>query len=106
MLRIVETQGCFPIRAEVVQPVRVMVQVAPDTARQLRGQVSESPAARQLLGQVARLGIALRLLRARRGDSPLAGGFTVEVADRSTAERVIRALRRCDAVEAAYYAPP
>jgi hypothetical protein len=71
----------------------------------LRRHSHTSPASAELVGRAQRLGVTLRPLRVRSENSPLASGFTVDVPDRATAERVIAELRDCDAVEAAYFVP-
>lgn len=85
--------------------MRVMLQLQQDEARMLRRHLFTSPASAELVEKAQRLGVTLRPLRARSENSPLASGFTVEVPDRATAERVIAELRDCDAVEAAYFVP-
>lgn len=71
----------------------------------LRRHSYTSPASAELVYKAQRLGVTLRPLRIRSENSPLASGFTVDVPDRATAERVIAELRGCDAVEAAYFVP-
>lgn len=85
--------------------MQVMLQVQQEAARMLRRHLSASPASAELVNKAQMLGVTLRPLRARSEDSPLASGFTVEVPDMATAERVIKELRDCDAVEAAYFVP-
>lgn len=71
----------------------------------LRRHLLTSPASAELVNKAQRLGLTLRPLRVRSENSILASGFTVEVPDRATAERVIQELRDCDAVESAYFVP-
>lgn len=85
--------------------MQVMLQVRRDAAQMLRRRVFDYPGSADLVRRARRLGVTLRPLRARNEDSPLASGFSVEVPDRATAERVIAELRGCDAVEAAYFVP-
>lgn len=85
--------------------MRVMVQLRREEARLLRRNQSASAASVELANKARELGVILRPLRVPSEDSPLASGFTVEVPDRAAAERVIKELRDCEAVEAAYFVP-
>jgi hypothetical protein len=85
--------------------MQVMLQLQRDAARMLRHHIHNSAASAELVNKAHTLGVTLRPLRARSEDSPAASGFTVEVPDRVTADRVIRELRDCDGVEAAYFVP-
>lgn len=85
--------------------MQVMLQLQPDAAWSLRRRLPASPASAEFLNRARELGITLRPLRAPSEHSVLAAGFTVEVPDRATAERVIQELRSCDVVEAAYFVP-
>jgi hypothetical protein len=85
--------------------MQVMLHVQQEAARMLRRHLFTSPASAELVNKAQELGVTLRPLRVRSEDSPLASGFTVEVPDRATAQRVIEELRDCDAVEAAYFVP-
>lgn len=86
--------------------MQVMLQLQPATAVMLRRRLPASEAADELLRKAQKLGVVLRSLRAPSMGSALASGFTVEVPDRATADRVIQELQDCDAVEAAYLVPP
>lgn len=85
--------------------MQVMLHLQPDTARMLRRRLSASAASTELLNKAQKLGITLRPLRAPSDSSALVSGFTVDVPDRATAERVINELQGCNAVEAAYFVP-
>ena len=85
--------------------MQVRLQVQQEAARMLRRHLFTSPASAELVNKAQQLGVTLQPLRVRSETSPLASGFTVEVPDRATAERVIEGLRDCDAVEAAYFVP-
>ena len=85
--------------------MQVMLHLQQDAARMLRQHLFTSPSSAELIKKAQKLGVTLRPLRTRSENSPLASGFTVEVPDRETAERVIEELRDCDAVEAAYFVP-
>ena len=86
--------------------MQVMLQIQPAAAMTLRQGLGSSAAAAELLQKAKKLGIVLRSFRVPSMSSALASGFTVEVPDRATADRVIQELRDCDAVEAAYLVPP
>lgn len=85
--------------------MQVMLQVQSDAAQRLRHRLSASVASQELLSRTQQLGVTLRPLRVPAKGSALSSGFTVEVPDRDTAERVIQALKECEAVEAAYFVP-
>ena len=85
--------------------MQVMLHLQPDTARMLRRHLSASAASTELLNRVQQLGVTLRPLRVSSESSALISGFTIEVPDRDTAERIIMELRDCNAVEAAYFVP-
>jgi hypothetical protein len=85
--------------------MQLMLHVRPDAARMLRRHRPDSVGSLDLLSRARKLGVTLRPLRTRSEDSVLASGFTVEVPDRATAERVAEELRDCDVVESAYFVP-
>lgn len=85
--------------------MQLMLHVQPDAARMLRHHRAESSACADLLRKARKLGVTLRPLRTGSEDSALASGFTVEVPDMDTAERIAEELRDCDVVESAYFVP-
>lgn len=73
---------------------------------ELTGSAVPSRDVEQLLSRARELGVNLRPMHPGVPDPSLARAFTVEVADRETADRVASALRESPAVDAAYVKPP
>jgi|GEM_PF-3318040 len=84
----------------------VTVQVKPDVARVLQNQSEPTPVSEELLAVLEELDIILVPIHPDTEDPLLIIFFTVEVADSSTAEKVINRLLESEAVEAAYLKPP
>lgn len=74
------------------------------TTRDIRP--SPSPVANEVAQAAKELGVELEPMHPGVEDSSLAQFYTVEVPDTATAEKVIKRLRSCAAVEAAYLKPP
>lgn len=70
------------------------------------GQRDHSPVADEVAQAAYELGVELKPMHPGVDDPGLAQLYTVEVPDTATAETVIKRLRRCAAVEAAYLKPP
>jgi hypothetical protein len=85
--------------------MRVTVQVAPALARKLRQGRKLGTACSQLRGVLNNLSVQLVPLHPGMEDETLGSYFAVEVPDFRTAETVVRSLRPCPGVRAAYVKP-
>ena len=85
--------------------MRVTVQVAPDLARELHQGHELGKACSELNGVLNNLSIKLVPLHPDIDDEALGSYFAVEVPDSETAKSVVRYLRPCRGVRAAYIKP-
>lgn len=83
----------------------VTIQLRQDVAIALQQRQLNTPAAQELLKTAQELGVVLKPMHPGARDSYLAPYFTAEVPNSATAERVIKHLQNCEAVEAAYVKP-
>lgn len=85
--------------------MQITVHVRQD-ARKTPGQRSPSPITDEVAQAANELGVDLKPMYPGIDDPSLAQLYTVEVPDMATAVRVIKRLRSCNSVEAAYLKPP
>ncbi len=85
--------------------MQVTVQVAPEVARGLRGGRSSGALFPQIEGMLEHFSITLEPLHRDLDDDTLTSYFVVEVPDYQTAQAVIRGLRSCQGIRAAYLKP-
>lgn len=85
--------------------MEVVVQLSPGAVARLAREAGAGTGAEQSLPGLEDLGLLLEPMHPGESDPALAAYFTVEVPDAAAANRAIEALRRSDAVEAAYVKP-
>ena len=85
--------------------MRVTVQVAPDIARKLNRGGSLEKACSELNGVLNNFSVKLVPLHPGIDDEALGSYFAVEVPDSETAKTVVRYLRPCRGIRAAYIKP-
>ncbi len=91
--------------AQRSKTVQVTVLVRPNATSTSHQHQPTEGATEELVRITEELGVRLEPMHPAVRDPRLALYFTVEVPDRSTAERVIQQLQRSSAVEAAYLKP-
>jgi hypothetical protein len=85
--------------------MRITVQVAPDIARKLNRGGSLGKACSELNGVLNNFSVKLVPLHPGINDEALGSYFAVEVPDSETAKTVVRYLRPCRGIRAAYIKP-
>jgi len=85
--------------------MRVTVQLAPDLARKLQQGSGRGKACAELNGVLKNLSVKLVPLHPGIDDEALGSYFAVEVPDSETAQNVVRNLRPCRGIRAAYIKP-
>lgn len=85
--------------------MEIVVQLSQGAAAELARETEASAGAEQSVPGLEDLGLSLEPMHPGESDPALASYFTVEVPDADAADRALGALRRSDAVEAAYVKP-
>ena len=84
--------------------IQVIVQVSSDVAHELH--IGESNTSEELRKMAKKLDISLKPMHPDSKDLLLEQYFIVEISETLSVEQVIKLLRQCKAVEAAYIKPP
>jgi hypothetical protein len=85
--------------------VSLIVKIDPNLAKAMHGRQGPSSKLKELFALEKELGIALKPVHPDATNHHLSPYFTMQVRDRSTAEKMIRRLKKYKAVEAAYFKP-
>ncbi len=85
--------------------MEIVVQLSHTATAELARKSEASPGPEHPLPGLEDLGLSFEPMHPGESDPALAAYFTVEVPDADAADRALGALRRSDAVEAAYMKP-
>lgn len=86
--------------------VSLIVKVHPDLVNAVHRRQVSSTKLKELFDVEKELRIVLKPVHPGVKDRHLSPYFSVNLSDRTTAERMISRLQKCKAVEAAYFKPP
>jgi hypothetical protein len=92
-------------RAAGVLIMRVTVKVAPEVARSLTKSGSPGKSCSELSSLLNSLSVRLVPLHPGADDDTLGSYFGLDVPDHKTAERIVKCLRPCKGIRAAYVKP-
>lgn len=85
--------------------MKLVVQVTPEAAKEIREQHYDNKATKELIGAAQDMGVMLEPMHPDVNDE-LALYFSISAEDAETAQRIAERLRNLKAVDAAYLKPP